>query len=106
MRHLLAFLLTTGLAAPAVAQQTPAPVPASDVAPAPELTEAQRLQLRVLELQIENLRLQAALAQAQLDAQLREGSAFVTSLQREGFTLTRGEKGWAYVPTAAKGATK
>lgn len=91
MRAVLSTLLVLSLVAGARAQ-----APA-----APELTEAQRLQLRLIETQVENAQLRLTLAQAQLDAVSREGAAYITSLAREGFTLTRGERGWTYVPNGA-----
>lgn len=87
-----------------VAQQStpvPATVPASEFVAAPSLTAEQQLRLRVMELQVENAQLRAALAQTQLDAIAREGAAYLSSLQRDGFTLTRGERGWSYVPKGA-----
>lgn len=85
---LLGFVASTRAQAPA----TPAP---------PVLTEAQTMQIRLLEVQTENAQLKVALAQAQLDAIAREGAAYLSSLQRDGFTLTRGERGWSYVPKGA-----
>lgn len=84
-----------------VAQQAtpvPATVPASDFVAAPQLTPEQQLRLRVMELQVENAQLRAALAQAQLDQLTRGATATLKGLERDGFTLSRGEREWQYVP--------
>lgn len=93
-RTVLLALLVLGGVASTSAQAPTAPAP-------PVLTEAQAMQIRLLEVQTENAQLKVALAQAQLDAIAREGAAYLSSLQRDGYTLTRGERGWAYVPKGA-----
>lgn len=94
-RFLIALGLVLGLLAVARAQAPETPA-------APTLTEAQAQAIRVLELRTENAQLRVALAQAQLDVVTREGAAYLTSLARDGFTLTRSERGWTYVPNGAE----
>lgn len=83
-----------------IAAQVPAPavVPAGDFVATPQLTPEQQLRLRVAELQIENAQLRAAVAQAQLEHLTREAAATLKGLERDGFTLSRGEREWQYVP--------
>lgn len=84
-----------------VAQQAPpvpVSVPAADFVTAPQLTPEQQLRLRIVELQVENAQLRAALAQTQLDQLTREATATLKGLERDGFTLSRGEREWQYVP--------
>lgn len=105
MQNLLRSCLSAALAVVAISaitvslmatQATP-----SATAQVPTLTESQAVQLRVLEIQTENAQLKVALAQAQLDAVVREGSAYLATLQRDGYTLSRTDRGWTYT---AKGA--
>ena len=91
-RAVVVLALLRGFVASTRAQAPATPAP-------PVLTEAQAMQIRLLEMQTENAQLKVALAQAQLDAVAREGAAYLSSLQRDGFTLTRGERGWSYAPS-------
>ena len=94
----LLFVLAPAALGAQQATPVPATVPAADFVAAPTLTPEQRLQLRVMELQVENAQLRAALAQAQLDQLTREASATLKGLERDGFTLSRGGREWQYVP--------
>lgn len=60
---------------------------------APELPDAARLSLHVLDLTAENLQLRIALVNA-------EREQLLATLQRDGYTLQRSASGWSYVEAA------
>lgn len=60
---------------------------------APELPDAARLSLQVLDLTAENLQLRMALVNA-------ERAQLLATLQKDGYTLQRSASGWSYVEAA------
>lgn len=96
--RILCLLLALSPVALVAQQAAPATVPAADFVAAPQLTPEQQLRLRVAELQIENAQLRATVAQMQSELLTREAATTLKGLERDGFTLSRGEREWQYVP--------
>lgn len=84
---------------PAAGAQAPVQVAPHEEAPAvPPLTAVEQGQLSLWESRIEAGQLKVALAQAQLELARRDAEAFLTSLQRPGYTIQRGPTGeWVRV---------
>lgn len=96
---LLATALTVSLlgGGQSVPAQTPAQPGAQEPA-APALTPADQQLLALWESRLESASLRVALAQAQMELLRRDAEGAITALQREGYTLRRGDDGgWSYV---------
>lgn len=70
-------------------------------AAAPSLSEVAALRLQNFELKAESIVTRVAALQAEFMRLQGEHAAYVATLQRDGYTLKRGDDGtWVYVPHA------
>lgn len=73
-----------------------APVLAQDVT-APTLAPDAAMRIQVFELTAENLSLKIAILQAEAQKNQQAAAAYIATLAKDGYQLTRGEQGWRYV---------
>lgn len=100
MRRLIIALIASlcSVATPALAQDALKPGATAPVVAAPVVSELDALKLDKLVLADENVRLRIAQAQQELSRLQSEAQAYVQTLQKPGYTLTRDERGaWVYV---------
>lgn len=105
MRRLIIALIASlcSVATPALAQDAlkpgaTAPTATTPTVAAPVVSELDALKLDKLVLADENVRLRIAQAQQELSRLQSEAQAYVQTLQKPGYTLTRDERGaWVYV---------